>query len=127
MNVILSIRPNFCKMIFSGKKVYEYRKRVFTRSDVDKVYIYATKPICRIVGYFTIAAMIEGSPNNMWKMTHEGSGIAKEYFDAYFSGCETAHAIKIDEVIKFDTPIDPKKVIKNFTAPQNYRYVDYDI
>ena len=114
-------------MIFSGQKKYEYRKRVFTRSDVDKVYIYATKPICRIVGYFTIAAMIEDSPNVMWQMTHEGSGITKEYFDAYFKNCDMAHAIKIGEVVKFDTPIDPKKVIKNFTAPQNYRYVDYDI
>lgn len=127
MNVILSIRPTFCKMILSGQKVYEYRKRIFTRSDVDKVYVYASKPICKIVGYFTISAMIEDSPNNMWKMTHEGSGITKEYFDAYFSDCETAHAIKIGEVVKFGTPIDPKKVIKNFTAPQNYRYVDYDI
>ena len=127
MKVIISIRHNFCKMIFSGQKKYEYRKRVFTRSDVDKVYIYATKPICRIVGYFTIAAMIEDSPNVMWQMTHEGSGITKEYFDAYFKNCDMAHAIKIGEVVKFDTPIDPKKVIKNFTAPQNYRYVDYDI
>ncbi len=123
MNVILSIRPTFCKMIFSGQKKYEYRKRVFTRSDVDKVYIYATKPICRIVGYFTIAAMIEDNPNVMWKTTHEGSGITKEFFDAYFSGCDMAHAIAIGEVVKFDTPIDPKEVIKNFTAPQNYRYV----
>ena len=127
MNVILSIRPTFCKMIFSGQKKYEYRKRVFTRSDVDKVYIYATKAIWRIVGYFTMAAMIEDSPNVMWQMTHEGSGITKEYFDAYFKNCDMAHAIKIGEVVKFDTPIDPKKVIKNFTAPQNYRYVDYDI
>ena len=127
MNVILSIRPTFCQSIFEGKKVYEYRKRLFKRTDVDKVYIYASKPICKIVGYFTIAAMIEDSPNNMWKMTHEGSGITKEYFDAYFSGCDMAQAIKIDEVIKFDTPIDPKSVLKDFHAPQNYRYVDYDI
>ena len=127
MNVILSIRPTFCKMIFSGQKTYEYRKRVFTRSDVDKVYIYATKPICRIVGYFTIAAMIEDSPNVMWQMTHEGSGITKEYFDAYFKNCDMAHAIKIGEVVKLDNPIDPKEVIKDFHAPQNFMYVDYDI
>ena len=127
MNVILSIRPTFCKMIFSGQKKYEYRKRVFTRSDVDKVYIYATKPICRIVGYFTIAAMIDDSPNVMWQMTHEGSGITKEYFDAYFKNCDMAHAIAIGEVVKFDTPIDPKKVIMNFTAPQNFMYVDIDL
>lgn len=67
MNVILSIRPNFCKMIFSGQKKYEYRKRVFTRSDVDKVYIYATKPICRIVGYFTIDTVIEDKKSYMWE------------------------------------------------------------
>ena len=127
MNVILSIRPNFGTMIFSGPKKYEYRKRVFTRSDVDKVYIYATKPICRIVGYFTIAAMIEDSPNVMWQMTHEGSGITKEYFDAYFKNCDMAHAIKIGEVVKLDNPIDPKEVIKDFHAPQNFMYVDYDI
>ena len=127
MNVILSIRPNFCKMIFSGQKKYEYRKRVFKRTDIDKVYIYASKPICKIVGYFTIAAMIEDSPNNMWEMTYMGSGISKEYFDAYFRGCDMAHAIAIGEVVKFDTPIDPKEVIKNFTAPQNYMYVDNDL
>ena len=127
MNVILSIKPTFCQSIIEGKKVYEYRKRVFKRTDIDKVYIYATKPICKIVGYFTIDAMIEDNPNVMWKTTHEGSGITKEYFNAYFRGCDTAHAIAIGEVVKFDTPIDPKEVIKNFTAPQNYRYVDYDI
>ena len=80
MNVILSIRPNFCKMIFSGKKVYEYRKRVFTRSDVDKVYIYAIKPICRIVGYFTIDTVIEDKKSYMWEKTHKDGGINKEYF-----------------------------------------------
>lgn len=127
MNVILSIRPTFCKMILSGQKVYEYRKRIFTRSDVDKVYVYASKPICKIVGFFTIDEVIEDSPNVMWEKTHEGSGITKEYFDAYFRGCDMAHAIAIGEVVKLDTPIDPKEVIKNFTAPQNYRYVDYDI
>lgn len=67
MKVTLSIRPNFCKMIFSGQKKYEYRKRVFTRSDVDKVYIYATKPICRIVGYFTIDTVIEDKKSYMWE------------------------------------------------------------
>ena len=127
MNVILSIRPNFCKLIFSGQKMYEYRTRVFTRSDIDRVYVYASKPICRIVGYFTIDHVIEDSPSNVWEITHEGSGISKEYFDAYFKSCHTAHAIKIGEVVKLDTPIDPKEVIKNFHAPQNFMYVNYDI
>jgi len=127
MNVILSIRPNFCKMIFSGQKKYEYRKRVFTRSDVDKVYIYATKPICRIVGYFTIDEVIEDKKSYMWEKTHKDGGINKEYFYAYFKNCDMAHAIKIGEVVKLDNPIDPKEVIKDFHAPQNFMYADFDL
>jgi len=127
MNVILSIRPTFCKMIFSGQKVYEYRKRVFTRSDVDLVYIYATKPICRIVGYFTIDEVIEDKKSYMWEKTHKDGGINKEYFDAYFLNSDTAYAIKIGQVVKLNNPIDPKSVIKNFHAPQNFMYVDFDL
>ena len=127
MNVILSIRPTFCKMIFSGQKKYEYRKRVFTRSDVDKVYIYATKPICRIVGCFRVEEVIENKKSYMWEKTHKYGGISKEYFDAYFKNSDTAYAIKIGQVVKLDNPIDPKSVIKDFHAPQNFMYVDFDL
>ena len=127
MNVILSIRPTFCKMIFSGQKKYEYRKRVFTRSDVDKVYIYATKPICRIVGCFRVEEVIENKKSYMWEKTHKDGGISKEYFDAYFKNSDTAYAIKIGQVVKLDNPIDPKEVIKDFHAPQNFMYVDSDL
>ena len=127
MNVILSIRPTFCKMIFSGQKKYEYRKRVFTRSDVDKVYIYATKPICRIVGCFRVEEVIENKKSYMWEKTHKDGGISKEYFDAYFKNSDTAYAIKIGQVVKLDNPIDPKSVIKDFHAPQNFMYVDSDL
>ncbi len=127
MNVILSIQPTFCHSIFNGSKVYEYRKRIFTRMDVDKVYVYATKPICKIVGFFTIDEVIEDAKTNIWAKTHKGSGISKEYFDAYFKNCDMAHAIKIGEVVKLDNPIDPKEVIKDFHAPQNFMYVDIDL
>lgn len=114
-------------MIFDGQKVYEYRKRVFKRTDIDRVYIYASKPICKIVGYFTIDHVIKDSPSNVWKMTYKGSGISKEYFDAYFKNSHTAYAIKIGKAVKLDIPIDPKEVIKDFTAPQNFMYVDADL
>ena len=127
MNVIISIRPTFCKLIFDGQKVYEYRKRVFKRTDIDKVYIYASKPISSIVGYFTIKRIICESPSMVWDMTHKQGGITKKQFNDYFKGNKIAHAIEIDEVVKFDTPIDPRKVIKDFTAPQNFTYTEIDL
>lgn len=127
MNVILSIRPNFCNMIFSGQKKYEYRKRIFTRTDIDKVYVYASKPISKIIGFITIDQVIKCKASDMWEMTYKDGGVNKEYFDAYFKNCDTAHAIKIGEVVMLDIPIDPKKVIKDFHAPQNFMYLDFDL
>ena len=127
MNILMSIRPNFCHLIFDGMKIYEYRKKIFAHSDVDKVYIYATKPICKIIGCFTIDEVIEDKKSYMWEITHKGGGINKEYFDAYFKNCDMAHAIKIGEVVKLDNPIDPKEVIKDFHAPQNFMYLDFDL
>ena len=123
----MSIRPTFCKLIFGGQKRYEYRKRVFKSSDVSKVYIYASKPISKIMGYFTVKRIISDTPSMIWNMTHEYGGITKKQFLDYFKGHDVAHAIEIDEVVKLDTPINPKEVIQGFTAPQNYCYVDKDL
>ena len=127
MNVILSIKPCFCKLIFEGVKRYEYRKRVFKRNDVDKVYVYASKPICKVIGYFTVGGIINDTVSNVWDMTHKEGGITKEYFDAYFNGCDIAHAIKIEDARLFSVPIDPKSVLDNFRAPQNYMYLDNEL
>lgn len=94
---------------------------------MDKVYIYASKPISKIVGYFTIKRIIDDTPSMLWNMTHEHGGITKKQFLDYFKGHDVAHAIEIDEVVKLDTPINPKEAIKNFTSPQNYMYVDIDL
>ena len=126
MNVILSIKPCFSDSIFKGLKLYEYRKKVFKHSDVDKVYIYASKPISKIVGYFTIKRIIDDVPSMIWNMTHEHGGISKKQFQEYFQGHSVAHAIDIDEVVKIN-PINPKEVIKGFTAPQNYCYLEKDL
>ena len=126
MNIILSIKPCFCDSIFKGLKLYEYRKKVFKHSDVDKVYVYSSKPISKIVGYFTIKRIISDTPSMIWDVTHEHGGITKKQFHEYFQGHSVAHAIEIDEVVKIN-PINPKEVIKGFTAPQNYCYLEKDL
>ena len=122
----MSIKPCFCDSIFKGLKLYEYRKKVFKLSDVEKVYVYVSKPISKIVGYFTIKRIIEDTPLMIWNMTHEHGGITKKQFQEYFQGHTVAHAIEIDEVVKIN-PINPKEVIKGFTAPQNYCYLEKDL
>lgn len=63
----------------------------------------------------------------LWNQTHEYGGISKQQFQEYFKGHSVAYAIEIDEVVKLDTLINPKEVIKDFTAPQNFMYVEKDL
>ena len=92
MNVILSIKPEFVEKIFSGEKQYEYRKVLF-KQKVDTVYIYASRPISKIVGEFKIAGKDKGV------------------------------ALKIKECKQYKEAVDPTTVIANFKVPQSFIYV----
>lgn len=123
MEVLLSIKPEFVEQIALGSKLYEYRKRIF-KKQVDKVVIYASKPVGKIVGEFTIEDIIHEEPDVLWKLTKEYSGISKEFFNEYFENREEAFAIKIKNFYEYEEPIDPRIKFDNFTAPQSYMYID---
>lgn len=66
MKALLAIKPEFVKKIFSGVKKYEYRKVIFTKK-VAKVIIYASSPVSKVVGEFTIDSIVKGKPNKVWE------------------------------------------------------------
>lgn len=123
MKALLSIKPIFVNEILAGNKRFEYRKKVF-KKDVDTVIIYASMPVGKIIGEFTIEAIISNSPSKIWSETKEYSGISSDFFNAYFKGCDEAYAIKIKDFYKYEHPIDPYEEIENFVPPQSYRYVN---
>jgi predicted transcriptional regulator len=122
VKVLLSIKPEFVEQIINGKKKYEYRKRIF-KKDVDSVVVYSTKPEGRIIGEFKVEKIINDSPFEIWNQTQKYSGISEDFFFHYFAGRQDGFAIKIKEFIKYDDPIDPKKLDNNFVPPQSYKYL----
>lgn len=50
-DIILSIKPKYAAMILNGTKTVELRKSL-PRELPGKVYLYATKPVGKIVGWF---------------------------------------------------------------------------
>ena len=124
MNVILSIKPEFCDAILQGEKSYEFRKRIFKKQDdIDYVFVYSTHPIKKIVGAFTIDSILCDHPKKLWKKCKDGSGISKDFFFSYFGANSEGYAIKVDEILKFN-PIDPKLIVPDFNPPQSFCYTD---
>ena len=124
MKALLSIKPEFVSKIFTGEKIFEYRKAVFKRPMVKTVVISSTMPVGKIVGEFEIEEIIELPPQDLWHKTSEHSGISKEFFDSYFIKKNTAFAIKIKNFIRYEHPVDPYLTYSNFKAPQSFKYID---
>lgn len=120
MNAILSIKPRFIEEIVAGNKRFEFRKSVF-KQPVEKVYVYASAPICRIIGEFQPVDVITGAPGDVWKETNKYSGITKKFFDEYYRGRKTAFAIVIQNFVNYEHPVNLPKGLR---APQNYCYVE---
>lgn len=122
MKALLSIKPEYVKQILSGRKKYEYRKRIF-KKNVETVIIYSSMPEGKIIGEFLIEMILLDTPDNIWEKTKNYSGISKKGFRDYFSGKNKAYAIKIGEFTKYETPINPYTEFENFQAPQSFKYV----
>lgn len=118
----MSIKPEFVSKILAHEKLYEFRKSIF-KQDVEKIFIYSTYPVKKIVGYFDVHEIICESPKELWNSFSEVSGISKKDFFNYYEGHEEGFAIKIDNLQIFDEFIDMRQH-KNFRAPQSFCYVE---
>lgn len=123
MRVLLSIKPEFVQKIFSGEKRFEFRKAIFKNKEVKNVVVYASKPIAKIVGEFTVETVLEDSPETIWKITKNYAGITEEFFKQYFKGKNKAYAIKVKRSIQYQKPIELSEIgIK--CAPQSFMYLE---
>jgi predicted transcriptional regulator len=122
MDVLLSIKPKYVKSIFEGEKRYEFRKSIFKHRDIDRIYIYSSSPVKKIVATFEIGKILENHPIDLWENVKDFAGINDQDFFAYFKGKSKAFAIEIKNLREFDIPIDPRATIRGFVPPQSYCY-----
>ena len=120
--ILLSINPNHVENILNGTKLYEFRKKACKRH-VDKILIYSTNPVMRVVGEAEVEDVLIDNPEIIWMKTGKKSGINKTFFDKYYENREQAVAYKLKNVIKYSNP----KKLKDYgisSAPQSFQYVE---
>ncbi len=122
MKVLLSIKPQFAIKIFDGTKKFEFRKSMFKNSNINTVVVYASSPMQKVIGEFTIDEIMEESPDALWEKTKKHSGITKEFFDEYFFNRDRAFAIKVKEANRYQQPLDLIDFDLSF-APQSFVYI----
>lgn len=118
--ILISIKPKYVRLILSGEKLYEYRKRI--PMEVETVVIYATAPVKQIVGEFKVDYVLSMTPKELWDKTHAHSGLTKDKFFKYFDVESIAHALSIKDVVVYEAPLNLSDInVKR--APQSWQYL----
>jgi len=119
--MLLSINPEHVENIMNGNKQFEFRK-VRCRPDVDKIIIYATSPVMKVVGEAEVIDVIVDIPEQVWEITSGFAGISKQFYDKYFQNKEKAVAYRLGQVKKYKKPLTLADFGIN-SAPQSFVYV----
>lgn len=119
--MLLSINPEYVERILNGEKLFEYRKRK-CRDDVDKIIIYETSPIKKVVAEAEIEIIIEDDVKKVWNKTKNYSGTTYDFFQKYYKDKKKAVAYKLKNVIRYEKPLELRELGIDY-VPQSFCYL----
>ena len=75
---IISLKPRYAKLVVAGDKTVELRNRIVRLNPGTLIWIYATKPMGRIVGVAEISLVVHADPAQIWRRFGENICIDKK-------------------------------------------------
>ena len=121
--ILMPINPQYVDEILAGRKKYEYRKIKAKRKNVDKMIIYSTSPIMKVVAEVDVKEILEEAPEKLWEITKSESGITKSFYNKYYKNKDTAIAYKLGEIKIYNEPKELHDIGINY-VPQSFIYLD---
>ncbi len=119
----MSIHPQFAERILRGEKQVEFRRRPLGRL-VTHIVIYATAPVCAVVGVAEIQRVERGSPTVLWHAFSSVGGIERAKFFGYFAGVLEGFAYVLERAQACESPLRLGKVGLPTRAPQAFQYIE---
>jgi predicted transcriptional regulator len=119
---LLSIHPRYAEAILDGEKLVEFRRSRFAE-DVSVVVVYATQPVGRVIGWFEVEDIVEGSPRGLWRRFSSCAGIERAAYLAYFDTAERAFGIRVRRAVRLKRPRLLTELLPNPRPPQSFQYL----
>ena len=112
--IFISIKPIHVNRIIEGLKEFEYRNYI-PKKGFDTIFVYTTIPVAKLQYILKIDYVVEYTE----KITIESHNV-----EEFNNGKLTKYAYHISEIHELDTPIDLKKLKRDFLfpPPQAYAY-----
>ena len=123
--IVMSLHPKFAASIMEGRKTVEVRRNFHTKWIGHRVSVYASSPVQAIVGDAYIAAVIPGSPKEIWDKFGSKIACTENEFRRYAAAKNELFAIQLADVNVYpkSMPIGTLSslVERKLKAPQSYQ------
>ncbi len=119
---LLSIHPGYAEAIMRGEKRVEFRRRGPSPSTTH-VIVYATAPISKVVGWFSVDSIDSDSPEVLWHRYGLVGGVDEASFNTYYDACKVGSAIRVGQAERLESPVELASLDGQPHAPQSFRYV----
>ena len=123
---LLSVRPRYADALLDGSKTVEIRRRRARIADGSLCLLYASSPICALVGAIRVWRTDTDSPEALWSSWGEQSGISRLEYDSYLGGSTLPCAIVVAAALRLLHPIpldELRRRQSDFVTPQSYRFL----
>ena len=121
--ILLSIQPRFSELIKNGTKHVEIR-RTWPVTTVTSVVIYESAPTQKIVAMAIVSCVVQKALRPLWEHSRGmGPGLTRDEFMEYLDGKSSGFAVTLTRVDVLEKPVSPAQIIKDFVAPQSFRYL----
>lgn len=118
---LLSVHPEYAEALVNGTKKVEFRKRALA-ADVTHVAIYATRPVGRVVGVFSIDEQVVAEPGELWRQFSKVAGISRPRFFEYYDGLHRGVGIRVKSFLGLEGGMTLEDALGISRPPQGTQY-----
>jgi predicted transcriptional regulator len=123
---LLSVRPRFADALLDGTKTVEIRRRRARIADGSLCLLYASSPVCALVGAIRVRRTDADTPDALWSRWGEQAGLSRLEYDSYLCGSTLPCAIVVAAAVALHYPISLDELRRrqdDFVTPQSYRFL----
>lgn len=122
--IVISIQPKWSRLIRSGHKTIELRRRFPRLPEGATAYLYESSPTCTLSSVLRLGVIHELPVADLWRLHGSASCVDEAHFAEYYAGRTIGFGIEIAECAPLRKPI-PLADLRSqfaFTAPQSWAY-----
>lgn len=120
--LLVSIHNHYARLILSGEKSVELRRRFDASASGSRMLIYATQPTAAIIGHVDIKEVDILPVDELWLRHGASAAISVDDFKHYYAGTETGCALLLSNPTTYRDPVPLKELREEYglNAPQSY-------